>query len=103
MILNLHAWTTIGCAAALSSAVPLTAQTPCPPRADSILAAGSRAYRGDSTRKASERFEAAQRLCPQNLEAWVGLGFTRLRLGDAKAGDALFSQARLVVGISGPR
>jgi tetratricopeptide (TPR) repeat protein len=92
MILNLHAWTTIGCAAALSSAVPLTAQSPCPASADSILAAGWRAYRGDSTRKASERFETAQRLCPKNLDASVGLGFTRLRLGDAKAADALFSQ-----------
>ena len=92
MILNLHAWSTIGCAAALSSAVPLAAQTPCPPRADSILAAGWRAYRADSTAKAKERFETAHRLCPQNADAWVGLGFTKLRLGDAKAADDLFTQ-----------
>ena len=87
MTLNLHAWTTVGCAAALSWAVPLAAQTPCPPCADSILAAGWRAYRADSTAKAKERFEAAQRLCPQNADGWVGLGFTKLRLGDAKAAD----------------
>ncbi|MFL5546708.1 MAG: tetratricopeptide repeat protein [Gemmatimonadales bacterium] len=92
MILNLHAWTTIGCAAALSSAVPLSAQMPCPPRADSILAAGWRAYRADSTPKASERFAAAQRLCPENADASVGLGYAKLRLGDARAADALFSQ-----------
>src|SRR4051794_19317637 len=92
MILNLHAWTTIGCAAALSSAEPLAAQTPCPPRADSILAAGWRAYRADSTAKAKERFEEARRLCPQNADGWVGLGFTKLRLGDAKAADDLFTQ-----------
>src|SRR4051812_10174771 len=92
MILNLHAWTTISCAAALSRAVPMAAQTPCPPAADSILASGWRAYRADSTRRASERFEAAQRLCPENADASVGLGFTKLRLGDAKAADALFTQ-----------
>ena len=91
MILNLHAWSTIGCVAALFSAVPLAAQTPCPPRADSILAAGWRAYRADSSTKAKERFEAAQRLCPQNADAWIGLGFTKLRLGDAKAADDLFT------------
>src|SRR6185295_3280237 len=64
----------------------------CPPRADSILAAGWRAYRADSSANAKERFEAAQRLCPENADAWVGLGFTKLRLGDAKAADGLFTQ-----------
>ncbi|HEX6407895.1 MAG TPA: tetratricopeptide repeat protein, partial [Gemmatimonadales bacterium] len=92
MILNLHAWSTIGCATALFSVVPLVAQTPCPPRADSILAAGWRAYRADSSAKAKERFEAAQRLCPQNADAWIGLGFAKLRLGDAKTADDLFTQ-----------
>jgi hypothetical protein len=91
MILNLHAWTTIG-AAAFSLAAPLAAQRPCPPDADWILAAGWRAYRADSIHRASERFEVAQRLCPENADASVGLGLTKLRLGDPKAADALFTQ-----------
>lgn len=51
---------------------------------------GWKAYRSGSTKEADERFEQAHRLCPQNLDAGVGLGLTQLRLGQVARADSLF-------------
>jgi tetratricopeptide repeat protein len=66
------------------------AQTPCSPLGVSALEAGWEAYRADSNREAAARFEAALRLCPDNLDAQVGLGFSLLRLGRVARADSLF-------------
>ncbi len=51
---------------------------------------GWKAYRSGSIKEANERFEQAHRLCPQNLDASVGLGLTQLRLGHVASADSLF-------------
>jgi hypothetical protein len=51
---------------------------------------GWKAYRSGSLHEANERFEQAQHLCPQNLDAGVGLGLTQLRLGQVARADSLF-------------
>jgi hypothetical protein len=68
----------------------LTAQTPCPPAAVSALETGWEAYRADSNGVAAARFDTAQRLCPDDLDAKVGLGFSLLRLGQVRRADSLF-------------
>jgi len=68
----------------------LMGQTPCSPLGVSALEAGWEAYRADSNRVAAARFEAALRLCPDNLDAQVGLGFSLLRLGRVARADSLF-------------
>jgi hypothetical protein len=73
------------------------AQTPCSPRGVSALKTGWEAYRADSNRMAAARFEASLRLCPDNLDAQVGLGFSLLRLGRVARADSLF---RVVLGRS---
>ena len=40
--------------------------------------------------KAIAQFELAQRLCPDNLDAGVGLGFALLRSGNVRGSDSLF-------------
>jgi tetratricopeptide (TPR) repeat protein len=77
-------------AALLSGPSFLQAQTPCPPAGGSALESGWRAYRADSLPKAIRQFELAQRLCPDNLDARVGLGFAWLRSGNVKRSDSLF-------------
>jgi hypothetical protein len=51
---------------------------------------GWKAYRSGSITEANDRFEQAHRLCPQNLDAGVGLGLTQLRLGQVVRADSLF-------------
>ena len=54
------------------------------------MESGWKAYRSGSIREANARFEQAYRLCPQNLDARVGLGLTRLRLGQVAGADSMF-------------
>jgi hypothetical protein len=94
MHLNIHALATrsgLTLATLLLVAPRLAAQTQCPPAADSTLESAWRAYRGDSVGRAIERFSLAHRLCPQNLDAQVGLGFARLRRGQVGEAESLFS------------
>jgi hypothetical protein len=74
----------------LSLPANLRSQTPCPPPAVAALDSGWAAYRTDSNRVAAVRFHLAQRLCPDNLDAKVGLGFSLLRLGQVGRADSLF-------------
>ena len=69
---------------------PVAAQTRCPRSADSALTAGWLSYRANSIGNAAEKFALAHRLCPQNLDAQVGLGFARLRQGQLPQADSLF-------------
>src|SRR3954465_1163080 len=68
----------------------LAAQITCPPKAVAVLDSGWVAYRGDSNRVAALQFDFAQRLCPENLDAKVGLGFALLRVGQAGRADSMF-------------
>jgi hypothetical protein len=79
-------------AALLTSPVHLSAQTPCTAAADSALVRGWRAYRADSLPAAFSRFDLAHRLCPDNLDATVGLAFTLLRSGQPRRADTLFGE-----------
>jgi hypothetical protein len=74
----------------LSLPAKLRSQNPCPPPAVAALDSGWVAYRADSNLVASVRFDMAQRLCPDNLDAKVGLGFSLLRLGQVGQADSLF-------------
>ncbi len=66
------------------------AQTPCSPAVGGMVERGWRAYRGDSLETAARHFGQAERLCPGNLDAMVGLGFTLLRQDRVGAADSLF-------------
>ena len=68
----------------------LPAQTPCPPGADSAVELGWKAYRASSIGEAAEKFELAYRLCPQAIDAGVGLGLVRLRQDRIASADSLF-------------
>src|SRR3954464_6782086 len=94
MPLKLSAFLRTGCsavAALLLTGAPGAAQRPCPAVTDSVLHAGWGAYRTDSIAKAEEQFGLARRLCPENLDASVGLGFVLLRGGKPKEADGLFT------------
>jgi hypothetical protein len=69
---------------------PLQAQVSCPPAADSALQSGWKAYRSNSLETAVDRFDLANRLCPRNLDASVGLGFSWMRLGKVSRADSIF-------------
>jgi hypothetical protein len=94
MTLNIQAARALRALPALAILLPFPAkpmaQTPCPPVAVSASDSGWVAYQADSTRVAAARFDAAQRLCPDNLDAKVGLGFSLLRLGQVARADSLF-------------
>jgi hypothetical protein len=79
-------------AALASAALPATAQTRCPPLADSALQLGWRSYRSDLLESAAQSFEQAYRICPRNLDALAGLGFARLRQRQLKAADSVFQR-----------
>ena len=68
------------------------AQTPCPATTDSAVESGWRAYRADSLVIALKAFTQALRLCPGQLDAKVGVGFTLLRSGEARRADSLFGE-----------
>jgi len=70
----------------------LAGQSRCPAATDSILESGWRAYRSDSLPTALSRFDLAHQLCPDNLDASVGLGFTLLRSGQPARADVLFGE-----------
>ena len=63
---------------------------PCPPEAGELVASGWRAYRADSIAVAAERFARSDRLCEDNLDAKVGLGYALLRSDRVAAADSLF-------------
>ncbi len=63
---------------------------PCPPEAAALVTAGWTAYRGDSMTVALARFARADSLCPEGLDAKVGLGNVRLRRGELPAAESLF-------------
>jgi hypothetical protein len=70
--------------------VLLCAAPPCPPEAAEAVEAGWRAYRADSIRVAAGRFAQADRLCENNLDAKIGLGYALLRLNRVSGADSLF-------------
>ncbi len=65
-------------------------QTPCQTSGAVALDRAWRAYRADSLPLALTEFELAHRLCPANLDASVGLGFTLLRSNKARQAESLF-------------
>src|SRR5687768_13766044 len=77
----------VAAATLLTSPALLSAQTPCSAAADSVLESGWRAYRADSLPAALSRFDLAHELCPSNLDATVGLGFTLLRSSQPRRAD----------------
>ncbi len=83
--------------AMLALLVMLTAQVPAPcPRA-AIAAgetdAGWTAYRREAVAEADAHFAAADSLCPGDHAAQLGLGFVRLRQGEARAALERFAAA----------
>lgn len=64
---------------------------PCPPEAGELVVSGWRAYRADSIAVAAERFARADRMCEDNLEAKVGLGYAHLRSDRIPQADSLFA------------
>jgi hypothetical protein len=92
MTLNIQAAQTLRALTALAMLLPamVQGQTPCPPQGISALDSGWIAYRTDSNQVAAARFERAQRVCPDNPDAKVGLGFSLLRLGQVGRADSLF-------------
>lgn len=93
MPMNIYGWRVAGgaLAALLLTQEPLVGQHQCPASADSVLKSGWRAYRADSSARAVEQFTLAHQLCPRNLDAVTGLGFTRLRQGLVRDADSLFT------------
>ncbi len=77
-------------AALLFSTSLLQGQTPCPPSGTTALESAWRAYRTDSLPEAIKRFELAQRLCPDNLDAGVGLANALLRSNKIKQANTIF-------------
>jgi hypothetical protein len=74
---------------------PLQAQErPCPATTDSLVAAGFRAYRGDSIAAAQEVWRRVVRACPRSVDARLGLGLAALRTGDLKTADSILMGAR---------
>ncbi len=63
---------------------------PCPPEAGRLVAAGWRAYQTDSIALALRHFSVADSLCPEGVDAKVGLGNVRLRLDQVPAADSIF-------------
>ena len=71
-------------------ASPVGAQSTCPPSAAIALERAWRAYRSDSLPLAVSQFLTAHRLCPGNLDADIGLGFTMLRSNRPLVADSIF-------------
>jgi len=68
----------------------------CPPETEKLIASGWKAYRADSALAALERFDRADRLCPIDLDAKVGLGYSNLRLGYLVRAESLFTRVTLL-------
>lgn len=63
---------------------------PCPAETGVLVAGGWAAYRADSLPEAARRFARADSLCPEGLDAKIGLGNVRLRQGQAAVAESLF-------------
>ena len=88
---NLHLLTRACAAAALLAFLPRQAtKSPCPPEAETAVAAGWKAYRADSIAVAGKLFLTAERLCPGHPDAQVGLGYVALRQDRVRIADSLF-------------
>ncbi len=68
----------------------LACAAPCPPEAAALVDSAWTAYRADAIAVAGERFARADRICDNNLDAKVGLGYVRLRLDKVSEADSLF-------------
>jgi hypothetical protein len=90
---NLHLAGRLCLALLLLRPALLAAQAPCPPEAGRRLESAWSAYRADSLEAARERFAAVTRDCPAVADAWAGLGFATLRLGDAASAERAFRRA----------
>jgi hypothetical protein len=73
-------------------ASPARASVHCPPEVGELVDAGWKAYRADSIAISAVRFQRADRLCPDGLDARVGLGYVWLRLGNPGRAESLLSQ-----------
>jgi hypothetical protein len=73
-------------------APPAGAAVRCSPPVGELVDAAWRAYRADSIAIAAARFERADRLCPDGLDARVGLGYAWLRLGVPARAESLLSR-----------
>jgi hypothetical protein len=71
----------------------LAAQAPCPVEAGRRLESAWSAYRADSLAAARAMFVEVTRACPAVADAWAGLGFATLRLGDAPGAERAFRRA----------
>ena len=87
---NLHLAGRVCLALLLLQPASLAAQAPCPPEAGRRLESAWSAYRADSLETARERFAAVARTCPASADAWAGLGFATLRLGDPAGAERAF-------------
>jgi hypothetical protein len=92
MQLNLHAVPLVRAAFALLLWPPtaVDAQAPCPSSGSVALERAWRAYRADSLQVALKQFEQAHRICPENLDAKVGVGLALLRSGRVAPADSVF-------------
>lgn len=79
----------------------LACAAPCPPEAAALVDSAWTAYRGGAIAVAGERFARADRLCPDNLDAKVGLGYVRLRQDRVTAADSLFRLVTLADSANG--
>ena len=78
-----------------AAALPTTPMR-CPPETERLVTTGWKAYRADSTLVALDRFDRAGRLCPIDLDAKVGLGYSNLRLGYLMRAESLFTHVTLL-------
>ena len=76
----------------LMLAPPARAAARCPPTVGDLVDAGWKAYRADSIALAAARFQRADHLCPEGLDARVGLGYAWLRLGVPARAESLLSR-----------
>ncbi len=63
----------------------------CPPEAEASSSSAWKALRADSLLAALARFERADRLCPTDVNAKVGLGLAHLGLGYLVRAESLFT------------
>lgn len=74
----------------LSRPPQLHPQSHCPPVGAAAQERAWRAYRADSIPQALEHFKLAGRLCPDDLDAKVGLGFALLHSDVVRSADSIF-------------
>ena len=91
MLSNIHLCGTLR-AVLIATLAPVAAraQATCAPGLADTIRAGWAAYRTGALDTAAVRFRNADRLCPNALDARVGLGFVALRQDRAVEADSLF-------------